>query len=99
MNDSEKRFILARRKRLVRAALASAGLAAAACDPSSKTCDSVRRTVPDPMARAVNCAPAPMPCLSVALVDAGAPTPCLSAPLAPIDAGKLDTADGGDGGK
>jgi hypothetical protein len=97
MSESDKRFILARRQRLVHAAVASAGIAAAACDPSSKTCDSVRRTFPDPVARGVNCAP--MACLSVSRVDAGAPTPCLSMPLSPADAGKPDAGDGGDGGK
>ncbi len=91
MSD-DKKLILERRNRFVRAALTGAGLALTACDPGSRTCESVRHTFPDPVARGVNCAPAPMPCLSVALVDAGAPKPCLS----PVVRPPSDAGDGGD---
>jgi hypothetical protein len=95
VSDDAKKLILERRERFMRAALAGAGLALAACDPSSKTCDSFRRNFPEPVQRAVNCAPAPTPCLSVEIVDGGAPTPCLSAPLQPRDAGHGGKPDGG----
>ncbi len=78
MADAERRAILARRERFLRAALATAGVALAACDSGSKTCAAVRRAMPDSVAESVGCVPSV--CLSIERIDAG-PTVCLSAPI------------------
>lgn len=87
--DAARRAITARRERFMKAALASAGIAAAAtgCDPSGPVCHAVRRNVPS-IAKGMGC---------------HFPGPCLSVEHVPIDAGPASTdagpatTEGGDG--
>jgi hypothetical protein len=73
-DESDRRRILARRGRFLRATLygATAGTLLTACDQSGAACHSVRRNMPRSVAKTLGC-DAPHPCLSVAIVDAGAP--------------------------
>lgn len=90
MTDDDRRRILERRERFLRATLwgATAGALLSACDPSGPVCHSARRNLPRAVVRTVGC-DAPLVCLSVAIVDAGAPSPV---------AGDAATEDaGGDG--
>lgn len=89
--ERTRRLILARRERLIAAALTGAGLSLSltACDSSGPVCRSVRRGLPS-ISETVGCGYAG-PCLSIAYVppDGGA------APDAAASGRARDASDGG----